>query len=163
MTDSQTRRDVLRSLAVGGVGIALAGCAGSSGSGGGSTDAAGGGSNASGESESGSGSGDGGSGSSGGDADLTIEVGPGGEFVYTPESPTVSTGDTVKWVWKSDQHNIVLDKKPSGSDWGGTKGGSSKLFDEGYTYTHTFETAGTYEYYCSPHKSVGMEATITVE
>ncbi|SDN10437.1 plastocyanin [Halogranum gelatinilyticum] len=163
MTDTQTRRDVLRGLAVGGVGIALAGCAGSSGSGsgGGTTDAGGDDGTTAGGSDSGSDAG--GSSGSGGDADLTIEVGPGGEFKYTPESPTVSKGATVKWVWKSDMHNIVIEKKPSGSDWSGTKGGSSETFDEGYTYTHTFETTGTYEYYCSPHESVGMAASITVE
>lgn len=147
-------------MAVGGVGLALAGCTGSTastGSDGGGDSGGGDDTAAPTETEAESGSGGGGS------ADLTIEVGPGGQFVYTPEEPTVSKGATVKWVWKSNQHNIVVSDRPDGADWSGTEGGESKIFDEGYTYTHTFETAGTYEYYCSPHESVGMAAKVIVE
>ncbi|WP_267642258.1 plastocyanin/azurin family copper-binding protein [Haloarchaeobius amylolyticus] len=162
MTDDHTRRHVLRTAAVGGIGLALAGCLGGDSSGtktaadDGDTGGGGEDTTAGGDSKE---SGDGG----GSDAAVTIEVGPGGQFSYKPENPTVKTGETVKWVWKSNQHNIVVSGQPDGAEWEGTKGGTSKLFDKGYTYTHTFDTAGTYEYYCSPHKSVGMKAKVTVE
>ena len=29
-------------------------------------------------------------------------------------------------------------------------------------FTHTFETTGEYAYYCAPHQSLGMEATVIV-
>lgn len=32
----------------------------------------------------------------------------------------------------------------------------------GETYAHTFETPGTYDYYCIPHLAAGMEGTVVV-
>ncbi|MCT9095568.1 plastocyanin/azurin family copper-binding protein [Haloarchaeobius sp. HME9146] len=165
MTDDHTRRHVLRTAAVGGIGLALAGCLGgnSSGTKTAADDDSGGAGGGGADTTAGDDSKESGGSSGSSDADVTIEVGPGGQFKYKPENPTVKKGETVEWVWKSNQHNIVVSSQPDGAGWEGTEGGESKLFDEGYRYTHTFETAGTYEYYCSPHKSVGMEAKVTVE
>jgi plastocyanin len=33
----------------------------------------------------------------------------------------------------------------------------------GAQYSHTFTTAGTYNYFCRPHCGAGMTATITVQ
>lgn len=95
-----------------------------------------------------------------------VEVGPGGNFVFRPgtEEPLrVPAGTTVEWVWKSDNHNIVVGSKPDGANWNGTPGDESEVYDAGYTYTHTFEVAGTYHYWCQPHKSLGMVADLIVE
>jgi len=37
------------------------------------------------------------------------------------------------------------------------------LVAAGEAYEHTFERAGTYEYYCIPHESSGMTGTVRVE
>ena len=95
----------------------------------------------------------------------TVLVGPNGDLVFTPgtEQPLrIAPGTTVKWVWKSDNHNVIPDQTPSGVTWKGTPGGESKTYNTGYTYTHTFTTLGTYTYYCAPHKSAGMVGTIEV-
>ncbi|WP_439026256.1 plastocyanin/azurin family copper-binding protein [Haloarchaeobius sp. DT45] len=93
----------------------------------------------------------------------TVAVGPGGNFVFTPEEITVSTGETVTWQWESDNHNVVVESQPDGADWPGTAGGETKVYDKGHTYEYTFEVPGTYEYYCSPHRNVGMVGTVVVE
>lgn len=76
----------------------------------------------------------------------------------TEEPLYVKPGTQVKWVWKSDGHNIVVESKPDGSDWSGHE----PIEDAGFTYTHTFETLGEYKYFCEPHKSLGMIADIVV-
>ncbi|MCT9096562.1 plastocyanin/azurin family copper-binding protein [Haloarchaeobius sp. HME9146] len=93
----------------------------------------------------------------------TVAVGPDGNFVFVPEEITVSTGDTITWEWGSDNHNIVVESQPDEADWPGTEGGETKVYDDGYTYEYTFEVPGTYEYYCSPHRNVGMVGTVVVE
>ena len=106
-----------------------------------------------------------GSGGEGGGPTKTVEVGPGGEFVFRPgtsEPLNITPGTTVKFVWKSDNHNIVPEEQPDSASWEGTPGPPSKTYDSGYTYTHTFETLGQYRYYCEPHLSVGMTGRIQV-
>ncbi|GGN24498.1 plastocyanin/azurin family copper-binding protein [Halarchaeum nitratireducens] len=48
--------------------------------------------------------------------------------------------------------------KPSGATWES----ESDVKNEGYTYSYTFETAGTYKYYCEPHLSLGMKGVTVV-
>jgi plastocyanin len=102
-----------------------------------------------------------GSGGGGGGGTETVEVGPGGSLVYTPgteEALKITPGTTVEFVWKSNNHNIVVDSQPEGAGWKGHE----PIENEGFTYSHTFETLGTYEYYCQPHESAGMVGTIEV-
>jgi len=103
--------------------------------------------------------------SGGGDQspDNTVLVGPENQLVYEPAELTVAVGDEVTWVWESDTHNVVPSSQPEGANWSGTEGGDDQLYDEGHEYSYTFETAGTYEYYCSPHRSAGMTGTVIVE
>lgn len=151
MTDWTTRR---RLLALGGTALAatVAGC----------TDSGDGG-------DGGSDSEDGGDGANGGDAtstptpvepDQTIAVGPGGSLTFEPAEVTVSTGTTVEWVWRSDYHTVTVESQPEGANWNGT---GAEIYNEGYTHVHTFSVAGTYEYYCQPHRGQGMTGTVTVE
>lgn len=93
----------------------------------------------------------------------TVVVGPDGKNVFDPESVTVSVGDTVTWTWDSDTHNVVVESQPEGANWGGTSGGATETYDQGHEYSHTFDTAGTYEYYCNPHRGLGMEGEVVVE
>ena len=102
--------------------------------------------------------GDGGGGGGGGTK--TVTVGPGGSLVFDPETIEVTPGTTVEFVWESDNHNIVVDSQPDGADWQGTEGDASVTYDTGHTYTHTFETLGTYEYACEPHRTAGMLGSV---
>lgn len=106
---------------------------------------------------------------------VAVEMNDNLEFV--PESLTVATGTTVEWenvgtvghsvtayeedipnaaaYWASggfDGESAARDGYPSQGDVG-----------EGETYEHTFETAGTHEYFCIPHEGAGMVGEIVVE
>lgn len=89
---------------------------------------------------------------------VTVAVGPNGENAFEPDDLTIDPGTTVVWEWESSGHNVVADDAPD--DWEGT---GDDTFSEGHTYEHTFETAGEYEYYCSPHQAFGMTGRIAVE
>ncbi|MDQ2053356.1 plastocyanin/azurin family copper-binding protein [Halobellus sp. H-GB7] len=103
-----------------------------------------------------------GSGGGGGSGEtVTVTVGPGGSLVFEPgtsEPLQIAPGTTVEFVWDSDNHNIVVENQPDGANWQGHQ----PLENTGFTYTHTFDTLGTYEYYCEPHRTAGMVATIEV-
>ncbi|PSQ43238.1 halocyanin [Halobacteriales archaeon SW_7_68_16] len=93
--------------------------------------------------------------------DTTIQVGPGGNYVYAPgtdDAAYVAVGETVTWEWQSDNHNIVVDSQPDGGDWAGY----GPVENTGFTHSHTFETKGEYEYFCQPHQNLGMAATLIV-
>lgn len=101
------------------------------------------------------------SGGGGGGGTQTVAVGPGNSLVFEPAELSIAPGTTVNFVWESDNHNVVPDSVPEGASWEGT-GPEADLFNTGHEYSHTFDTLGTYEYYCAPHLSAGMEGTITV-
>ena len=90
-----------------------------------------------------------------------VIVGPDGSLVYSPgtdEPLQILPGTTVTFTWESDNHNIVVDSQPDGAGWEGHE----TIENTGFSYEHTFETLGTYEYYCQPHQSAGMVGTIEV-
>ncbi|WP_158057321.1 plastocyanin/azurin family copper-binding protein [Halorussus halophilus] len=98
----------------------------------------------------------------GGGGTETVAVGPGGSLKFDPAELEVKPGTTVKWVWEGDNHNVVPESQPDGAGWEGTKGGSSKTYNTGHEYSYTFNTEGTFEYFCQPHKTAGMTGSITV-
>jgi len=90
-------------------------------------------------------------------ATVTVMVGPGG-FFFTPSSVTIHTGDTVVWMWSSGGHSST-----SGSP--GMPGGlwDSGILNKGATFMHTFNTAGSFPYYCTVHGACcGMVGSVTV-
>ena len=90
-------------------------------------------------------------------ATVTVMVGPGG-FFFTPSSVTIHTGDTVVWTWSSGGHSST-----SGSP--GMPGGlwDSGILNQGATFMHTFNTAGSFPYYCTVHGACcGMVGTVSV-
>ena len=93
------------------------------------------------------------SGGGGGGQTTEVAVGPGGQLVFEPAEVQISPGDTIRWVWESGGHNVA----PESGDWG-----HQPIEDEGFTYEHTFESAGENPYVCTPHASAGMQGTIMV-
>ncbi|MFB6138873.1 MAG: plastocyanin/azurin family copper-binding protein [Halosimplex sp.] len=85
-----------------------------------------------------------------------------GELTFDPETFEVAVGETVVWVWHSSVHNVVPSKRPRGSTFSGSPGDEGELYDTGYEFAYTFETAGEYEYYCNAHRNVGMTGSFTV-
>jgi plastocyanin len=88
---------------------------------------------------------------------VTVTVGNGG-FVFTPSSVTIHPGDTVQWTWSSSGHSST-----SGSPGMPTGLWDSGILNQGASFMHTFNTAGSFSYYCTPHGACcGMRGTITV-
>ena len=83
-----------------------------------------------------------------------VGVGNGGD-VFTPAVTNISTGDKVIWVWQSigiTQHNTTN----LAALWG------SGNHPAPFSYTNTFNTAGSFPYECSLHVAFGMTGTINV-
>jgi plastocyanin len=90
-------------------------------------------------------------------ATVTVMVGPNC-FCFVPSSVTIHPGDTVQWSWSSSGHTSTA----------GTPGSPNGLWDSGFlnpgqTFSHTFNTAGSFPYYCTAHgQCCGMVGTVTV-
>lgn len=92
-----------------------------------------------------------------GTSEVTVAVGPGGELVFDPARVRISPGPTVRFVWDSDNHSIVVGEQPAAA-WDGHE----TVEDAGFSDAHTFTVPGRYEYWCRPHRTAGMEGTIFV-
>lgn len=80
----------------------------------------------------------------------------GSSYYFDPVGLYVKPGDTVEWVIKSGSHSSTSYSKriPKGA-----KSWDSGIIDSG-SFSYTFTTKGTYDYYCTPHKTLGMVARI---
>src|SRR6266436_922871 len=90
-------------------------------------------------------------------ATVTVMVGPNC-LCFMPSSVTIHPGDTVKWTWSSTGHSSTSGTPghPSGT-W------DSGILAQGAMFTHTFNTAGSFPYYCTPHGACcNMIGTVTV-
>src|SRR5215470_4959638 len=97
-----------------------------------------------------------------------VVVGPGGQLTFSPDTLSIHVGETVMWTWSSSLHNVVggsancvADGRFCSSD--DSNCNRAPLLNSGATYSHTFDTAGTYPYFCSLHCGLGMVGSITVE
>jgi plastocyanin len=90
---------------------------------------------------------------------LTVTVAAGGSR-FSPSTLNIKVGQTVTWVWAAGGHSVT-----SGDPTSCTKDGkfdSTVQATAGATFTHTFDSAGTFPYFCVPHCDVGMTGTIVV-
>jgi plastocyanin len=72
-------------------------------------------------------------------------------YAYSPSTLTIQKGANVTWKNEdSVQHDVVSDSSAF----------SSPLLNRGETYTHQFNSAGSFSYHCSPHPF--MKGTIIV-
>jgi plastocyanin len=91
---------------------------------------------------------------------VTVKMGAdNGMLAFQPANVTIKAGDTVKWQNnKLPPHNIVFEDKALAA-----KSHSQLMFSPGEAYEVTFDNAGTYTYYCEPHRGAGMVGKITVQ
>jgi plastocyanin len=79
-------------------------------------------------------------------------------FAFSPKDMSIKVGDTVEWTWVAGTHSVT-----SGSSCTGDGKFDSTLVPPPKTFTQTFDTAGTFPYFCLAHcASNGMTGTITV-
>jgi len=100
-------------------------------------------------------------GGGGGGTTKTVAVGPNGQNVFEPSTVYVAPGDTVEWVWESEEvaHNVHATGVPEEAGWDA----QTEVVTAPNEYSHTFDgPTGEYEYVCDPHASIGMEGTVVV-
>jgi plastocyanin len=92
-----------------------------------------------------------------------------GLLVFEPSTITVKPGDTVTWVNnKMAPHNVIFDAAnvPGDKALADSISHSQLTFAPGENYATTFTgdmPAGTYTYYCAPHRGAGMVAKVILE
>ncbi len=85
--------------------------------------------------------------SSGGATTVSIK-----DFAFTPSSITIKAGQSLTWTQRdSTRHTVTSDAK----DW------DSGALDNGKSFSHTFDTAGTFSYHCAFHPT--MKGTVIVQ
>lgn len=79
-------------------------------------------------------------------------------FQFSPQDLTITAGDTVIWTNSSGNHNV--DGKTSAYPNNPVSFGNA--LGTSWTYKFVFTTAGTYDYKCDPHVSLGMIGKVIV-
>jgi plastocyanin len=87
----------------------------------------------------------------------TVDVSVNPDLTYSPKTVTIQSGDTVRWTNAGGTHNVrAADDSFS----------SGEPASDAWTFSRTFNTPGTYGYYCTLHGSAGgfgMAGTVIVE
>jgi len=79
-------------------------------------------------------------------------------YVFTPSFVLIKQGDSVQWIWDASGHSTTS----------GVPGAPSGLWDsgiknDGATFTHQFDSAGTFPYFCTAHGACcSMTGVVTV-
>jgi plastocyanin len=94
-------------------------------------------------------------GSNDGPGENVVEMGP---HSFNPSTIIVAEGATVTWINTSSEVHTVTS---------GSQGNHDGRFDSGNMapgeeFTYTFESTGTYSYFCIPHLGAGMTGTVSV-
>lgn len=88
--------------------------------------------------------------------DFTVET--VGSTGFSPENLTITVGQTVQWVNTGGSHNV----NGTTATFPNNPESFGNAVSSGWTFDHTFMTAGSYDYQCDPHVGLGMVGTITV-
>ncbi len=75
---------------------------------------------------------------------------------FDPSSVTISVGTTVRWISDTSTFHTITPRDHS--EWARVE-----MDAQGKTFEHTFNTTGTFNYFCEPHESAGMTGSITVQ
>ena len=86
---------------------------------------------------------------------VTVD-GFGSNIRFVPETLTINEGDSVRFLWSGQllPHNAIELNEVFNS------GDAMRNVD--YTYNFTYNQSGVYEFYCEPHRDLGMLGEITV-
>jgi len=94
----------------------------------------------------------------GGPSPVEIQLRDDGGNRFEPANVTIAVGTTVTWTWVGGFHNVT----PTGAP---TFTGSGDPVSAPHTFSQTFNSPGTYLYFCVVHGSPsgGMRGTIVVQ
>jgi plastocyanin len=79
--------------------------------------------------------------------------------LFSPATVTIKSGQTVRWTWVNGAHDVVSGPNCAGDG----KFKSGPVAGAPNTFDFKFDTAGTFEYFCTPHCQMGMKGTIIVQ
>ena len=105
----------------------------------------------------------------GGAAGSTAAVKMTDDNKFDPATVTITKGGTVTWTNSSSMIHTVTDdpakavKNADAQLPAGAQPWDAGLLQPGQTFTHTFDVAGTYKYFCIPHEALGMLGTVVVQ
>lgn len=91
-----------------------------------------------------------------GKLEVTVDVGSGDEgLTFEPPAIMIDEGTLVIWEWTGEdgEHNVVEEEGEFESE---------RSDEEGHTFDHEFQIAGTYRYFCKPHDAQGMRGAVVV-
>lgn len=97
---------------------------------------------------------------------VDVTVGQGGDN-FSPATADIVAGDTVRWTWSSSNHTVssgvpcTVDNQycsPSNA----ADCSTAVISNSGTVYSHIFNTAGTFQYFCRVHCGRGMRGTVVV-
>ncbi len=80
------------------------------------------------------------------------------QLTFVPQNVTIRTGQRVRWVNDDATFHTVT---PRNAAQPGTMTRATRS-TAGTVLEHTFNTAGTFDYFCEPHDAAGMVGRVTV-
>ena len=86
---------------------------------------------------------------------------------FSPAQLTISPGDTVVWEWGPSIapgvpiHDVVSGTGPTDPNVGAEFTSGAPVAGPN-TFTHTFNNAGSFDYFCSTHFAIGMTGVVDV-
>ena len=83
---------------------------------------------------------------------------PSSTELYNPSPLSVPVGTPVTWINNDNTGHTVTQGNPSGNT--PPNGFDSGILAPGKTFTHTFGTAGTIQYYCTLHPTMLGEVIV---
>ena len=90
-------------------------------------------------------------------ADMTIEMlnkdADGNKMVFSEEIARVDIGDIITWIPTTKGHNVEMMSSPNDMKLKSKNGKEVKI---------SFDKAGIYYYWCTPHKGMGMIGLVVV-
>ena len=93
-------------------------------------------------------------------ATIDVDVDPSSAFhKFVPEVVNINPGDTVRWIWRNGTHTVTSGNINTGQHDGIF---NSPLRTAPYQFSYTFNSAGKFDYFCVPHREMGMYGTVNV-
>jgi plastocyanin len=84
-------------------------------------------------------------------------------LAFIPKNVTINQGESVRWT--NDESSSFIDHTVTSGNPGDADAGAifnSGVLRPGESFTFTFDTPGTYVYFCQIHALVMRDATVTV-
>lgn len=97
-----------------------------------------------------------------------VAVGPGGSFTFSPGDIVIDLGDTIRWTWEGDGHNVDsgIPGAPTGAFLSGPPADAGTVFEVVFDQNFLDENPivdDLYDYHCHPHgKLFGMVGSVQV-